>query len=142
MWKSVNGGPWSLLSGSPAPDDLDERFSLAIQTENEQHVLVGGSKGLFESIDGGVTWSQLFASLVLAVAIDDDGRVFAGVDDSIAVCEPGSTTFTTTSVGAQVTAIAISDTKVWARTEQTLIFSATHGEQWSLPISIALGPSI
>jgi len=56
LWKSDDGGPsWSLLWQAP---DIEAIFTIFVHPDDPHHLLVGTSgQGIFESLDGGTTWS-------------------------------------------------------------------------------------
>jgi hypothetical protein len=144
VWASVNGGPWSLQRGAPAPANLFSSFTLAVSAVSTVHAVAANDAGLWETTDGGASWSMILdpatlgagSSQVTSVAFDDADHLFVGVNDGIAVRASLGAPFQHTNLGAAVTAIAVSDSKVWARTASALAVSTTHGTSWSSPFAI------
>ena len=145
VWKSSSGGPWGLQEGAPAPADiLASSFTLAVSTSTTEHAVVGSEDGLWETTNGGAAWSHVLdptsvgAGLprVTAVAFDDAGRLFVGVQDGLAIRATPGTPFQHVNLGTQITAVALSDNKVWARSASALFVSTTHGSAWSPAIPV------
>lgn len=153
VWTSVNHGAWSLQQNAPAPADISSAsFTLAVSSSSTAHAVAANGQGVWETTNGGGTWLQVLdplslgagASQVTAVAFDDSDRLFVGVNDGIAVRTSLGTSFQHINLGTQVTAIAVSDNKVWARSASALFVSTTQGATWSpampIPSSIKIRP--
>jgi hypothetical protein len=78
LFKTIDGGnTWDTLQ---SPGNIS---SLAISPKDSKFILAGTSQGIFKSENGGESWSQLksYQKLgVLALAFDEEGRLFASVD--------------------------------------------------------------
>src|SRR6266496_1394460 len=146
VWKSVAGGPWGQLPSSPRPAQL-QGPNIAIDPQNASHLVAGNDSGAWESMNAGASWIPIFkptsigcgSNQISAVAFDANSRLFLGVDCGIVLRQALGTPFTPTTLpqnlGA-VTAFAVSQTKIWARTGNALLVSTDSGGTWSAPIMV------
>jgi hypothetical protein len=149
VWKSVNGGPWVQLANAPA-----RAYSIAVDPNNASHLAVGerdgdaadsrvNTSGVWESRDAGATWTYVFNPLSLpgatdqvipAIAFGPTSTLFIGTPYGIGRKPAGATTFdfsaTPPGVGP-VTAVAVSQSKTWARTQTKLLVSTNDGVSWT-----------
>jgi hypothetical protein len=152
--RSINGGAWIRLVDSPR-----YATSIAVDPKDNTHVVVGeragdlsgipnGGGGVWESTDAGATWKELPTSPsctpqeVPAVAFSPASSILIGTDCGVGWRKAGSTspfsfaagTSTvnpTTGLSNPITALAVSETKVWARNQQTLFVSTLDGQTFS-----------
>jgi hypothetical protein len=157
VWKSVRGGPWRQLPDSPpracciAQDPNDPR-RLAVGERNglAADMRLNGS-GVWESTDGGETWSYTFDPLCLpgsssqaipAIAFSRRATLLIATARGIGRKPAHARTFDFTAsppdIGP-VTALAISESRVWARTRERLLVSVDDGRTWqrhSIPATV------
>jgi photosystem II stability/assembly factor-like uncharacterized protein len=58
LYRSNNGGyDWELLDTTGLPESLASVLSLTSHPQSPDHLLAGTETGLYESLDGGLTWS-------------------------------------------------------------------------------------
>ncbi len=155
VWRSDAGGPWSQLPGSPPL-----ALSIAVDPADRLHVAVGerngdagdlrvNRAGLWESFDGGGSWSYILNPRTLAgctgqqvpgLAFDLESNLYVATDCGVVKRAAGATSFQllsgTTGVGA-FTAIAMRSlrpaglsTWVWARTSDQFFLSQDGGNSW------------
>lgn len=155
IWKSSNNGSWFRLLNSPR-----YAYSIAVDPNNPSHLAVGerngdaksrtqNGAGLWESFNGGSTWSYMFDPLTLSgcnsqsipsVAFSKASTLFIATSCGIGRKAAGADKFdfseSPANLGA-VRAITTSATKVWARTDTQLLFSVVdgapvhHGASWT-----------
>src|SRR5262249_46924532 len=143
VWKSSNGAPWVQLYEAPSEAAL-EGPQIAAAQGNSSHVAAGNLRGGWESTDGGNTWAYVFdptskgcgSQQVIAVAIALDGSLVMSTACGIGHKAAGSSSIDFTSTPDPVLALAVSETKVWARTPRALLVSSGNGKSWSAPIPI------
>jgi len=144
VWKSVTSGPWMQMPQSPLEAKLFGPSSLAVDPNDSSHVVAGNAEGVWESKDGASNWTFVLnptkqnwancaSSVINAVAFGPDSTLYLGIDCGI-VRRPPNGAFTLTPVPAAVTALAVSQTKIWARTTTSILFSSNKGAQWSPPV--------
>ena len=148
MWSSVNGGVWSPEPGSPAPSLSDQSSVavLAISPINENRVLVANGTGLWETTDGGATWSFLLdpsgigasSEAVNGVVFDNGGRVFVALNGGVGIQQAQHDAFTFVNLNDTITAVVVSESKVWARSASSVFVSPAGGANWSAAIAIAV----
>ena len=156
VWKSSNNGSWFRLLNSPRYS-----YSIAVDPNNPSHVAVGerngdafsrsrNGAGLWESYNGGSTWSYTFDPLTLSnctsqsipsVAFSKASTLFIATSCGIGRKASGAANFdfseSPANLGA-VRAVTASTTKVWARTDTQLLFSdvdgapVRHGSSWAV----------
>jgi hypothetical protein len=144
VWSSANGDAWSLQAGSPAPANLSSSFTLAISPNSTARAAAGTDSGLWETTNAGASWSMILdpmtlgigSSRITSVVFDDGDRLFVGLYDGLAVRVTAGAPFQLTKLGTAVTAIAVSESKVWARTASELVISTDHGVTWSSPFAL------
>lgn len=99
LFKSMNGGnDWTVITGSI----LGIPEAIAIDAANPSRILVGSTWGVFQSGDGGQTWSSLgISSAVTAVAIDSSNpdMVFAGSTGTCYRTTDGGANWSTYQIG-------------------------------------------
>jgi hypothetical protein len=144
IWSSSMGSSWILETSSPAPS-LGEGATvtvLAVSPINDNRVLACNQDGLWETTNGGSHWSKLFdpstvglSSAVSSVGFDSAGRVFAAVSDGVAIQQAQGMPFQISVLNTTVLAVAVSETKVWARTQSALFVSNTQNISWSGPFT-------
>ena len=82
IFKTTNAGKtWQKLDNPPA----QYVTSLAISPNDPKIVFAGTNNGLFESEDGGASWTQLNqykGIAVMALAFDTDGSLYASIEES------------------------------------------------------------
>lgn len=160
VWVSSNGGRWRSCPGSPRVANR-----IAVDPTYVATVAVAGragdaidphldTAGLWESTDVGNTWSYTYDpfpdtgaqqiydiaytpahTLLLATAAGVGRRPPPGGAEPAAVVYPDS------ALGGPVRALAVSESKVWARTDSSLLFSVDDGQTWTkkaLPTSLNL----
>ncbi len=159
VWRSTPsqdyplGYPWIQLQNSPA-----KAYCIAVDPNNHSHIAVGerdgdrntlsaNHSGLWESFSDGVgnSWplSLYFdpiasegctSQAVPAVAFSKSSTLFFATTCGIGVKHPGDNTpsFPNLPAGSTpITAIAVSETKVWARNKAGfIIFSPDDGTTW------------
>jgi len=152
VWSSSNGGTWSLQAGSPAPS-TNENASvrvLAVSPFNTDRVLAANGEGLWETTDGGESWSLLLdpsqigaaSQPVNGVVFDESGRVFVALDGGVGIQQGPNAVFTFVKLEDTITAVVASDSKVWARSNTSLFVSPAGGANWSAAISIKLSANV
>jgi hypothetical protein len=146
VWKCVSNGWWFQLPNSPA-----RAYCLAVDPNNPNHVVVGQrlddvttvqDPGIWESNDAGYTWSSValscFSQAIPAVAFSNTSTLFVATSCGVARRGTGDSTLTfdaTTPGLGQITALAVSESKVWARTANALAVSTDDGVNWTaIPI--------
>jgi uncharacterized protein (TIGR03437 family) len=99
-WKTESGGAaWDNLTSFRGTSIVGELADLAVSPSNDDEITVGGSAGVFRSMDGGQSWSglnqmlpNLPATRLLSLPAGDRG-VRVGLSDGSAVAwEPGQKT--------------------------------------------------
>lgn len=146
IWQSVSQGSWALQQGSPVPAEISgvSVYVLAVSVNSDMHAFAANESGLWETTNGGASWLKVLdpqaigaaSSTATAVALDDADRVFVGVTGGVAVRTSANVPFQFTNLGDDITAVVISDNKVWARSASALFVSTTHGATWLSPIPI------
>jgi hypothetical protein len=141
VWSSINGGAWSLEPGSPAPSLSDQSSVsvLAVSPINENRVLVANGTGLWETTDGGATWVLLLdpfaigatSDLANGVAFDDSGRAFVALSGGVGIQQAQNGVFTFENLNDTITAVVVSESKVWARGATSVYVSPAGGANWS-----------
>jgi len=150
VWRSDGADhAWEQLTNSPP-----RAYSIASDPRDNQHVIVGEREddksdlparhsGVWETRDGGDTWSYILdpvtvgctAQAVPSVAINAEGDLFAATSCGVARRSVGSTTFAIaaeTSGLGNITALATSPHAVWARTSDRLLIGDAPGQLWSV----------
>lgn len=143
IWKSKSGGPWISLANSPSDAALAGP-QLAANPNDGNQLLAGGTSGAWHSIDGGATWSRVFdpktngctSQQVAAVAFAQDGSLLVGFECGIVHRAPASTSFDFTATPGAIQAFAVSQSKVWARSDTALFVSSDNGRTWSAPFQM------
>ena len=162
VWKSTAGGPWVRLPHSPR-----YAHSIAVDPNNARHLAVGeragdaidphaDGAGLWESFDAGATWRYTFdpltqagctsqaipslaftptSTLVLATTCGV-GRKLPG---AASVDFSGNATPDDPAGIRRITAVAVSETKIWARTETALLIPQADGSWKVRPIPYPAG---
>jgi hypothetical protein len=141
VWSSINGGAWSLEPGSPAPS-LSDKSSvsvLVVSPINENRVLAANATGLWETTDGGASWSFLqdpseigaTSKAVNGVVFDDSGRVFVALSGGVGIQQAQNDVFTFENLNDTITAVVVSESKVWARSATSVYVSPAGGANWS-----------
>jgi hypothetical protein len=164
VWKSTNGGAWIQLRDSPR-----YASAIAVDPTDISHIAVGerdgdaspynlNRTGVWESRDAGQHWQLTFSPLtqdgcralrtqaISAVAFSSKGTLFIGTACGIGrkVANQAAVFF---DPAEQVTAIATSPGRVWARSQSKLLVGDQDGTVWttkSIPNSIGsliIGPS-
>ncbi len=142
LWRSIQGSAWDQL---PVPP-LDASV-LAADPAGPTRVAVGTASGLIESVDGGDSWITVFdpasfagpSSAVTAVAYGPGSLVLAGTTGGIGYRATPTGTFQFTAIApglGPVTAFAIAEAKLWARSPGALLSSGDGGASWSPPVAI------
>src|SRR6202041_578904 len=96
-WKTESGGAaWDNLTSFRGTSIVGELADLAVSPSNEDEITVGGSAGVFRSLDGGKSWSglnqtlpNLTATRILSLPAADRGVRVALSDGSAVAWEPG-----------------------------------------------------
>ncbi|HLK57681.1 MAG TPA: hypothetical protein VKU00_14035 [Chthonomonadaceae bacterium] len=158
IWKAVEDGPWKQLPNSPP-----RACCIAVDPNNPQHLAVGERNGLaremvwneagiWESRDAGEHWTYTLNPLatpgctsqaVPAVAFSRKGTLFVGTAAGVGrkVGSARAFDFSRSPAGVtRITAFAVSESKIWARTRDKLLVSANDGLTWSvksLPTEVA-----
>jgi uncharacterized protein (TIGR03437 family) len=96
-WRSdSNGAGWDNLTAYHGQSIVGELTDLAVSPSNDDEVAVGGSDGVFRSMDGGKSWSSLNQSLpnlpatrLLSLPEGDQGVRIALADGSAVSWAPG-----------------------------------------------------
>lgn len=152
VWKSVNNGSWRQLPNSPPL-----AYSIAIDPNNANHLVVGerdgdsvdislNRSGIWESLDGGNTWSYelnprtlsgCFSQAVPSVAFDSRSNIYAGTACGVAKKPSGGSTFQTlpgTTGRGLITSVTTVDVAgqpwVWGRTVNDFFVSRDAGATW------------
>ncbi|GAC1350082.1 MAG: hypothetical protein NVSMB27_29230 [Ktedonobacteraceae bacterium] len=149
VWKSASGGVWVQALGSPRPAQ-QQGPNIAVDPQNTSHVVAGNDSGAWESMDAGASWgtTPVFqpvsvgcgSNQISAITFDANSQLFLGVDCGIVLRQALGQPFTLTTLPqvfgqniGPVTAFAVSQTKIWARTSNALLVSTTNGSTWSAP---------
>jgi hypothetical protein len=154
VWRSVGGGAWAQLPHSP-----QRAFSIAVDPANPQHIAVGerdgdantladNHSGIRESYDSGDSFGEYFdpslqgkcggsqATPSLTFTHQNSVLVAAtacGVAYKTGKGQPWQFATNPPAFTPPVTAVAASDTKVWARNAAgTLIVSIDNAQTWRL----------
>lgn len=160
IWKSINQGPWTQLQGSPA-----RAHCIAMDPVNFNNLAVGERDsdsvdphldqcGLWESNDAGNTWYYSFDPVIAtgvqriyAVIFTRDQTLLIGTQIGIGRktffnrLNTNTFEFPGTGLAGPITAFAVSETKVWARTANNLLVSTDDGATWAtiaIPATINL----
>jgi len=96
-WRSDSGGAaWDNLTSFHGTSIVGELADLAVSPSNDDEITVGGSAGVFRSLDGGKSWSGLNQTLpnlpatrLLSLPSGDQGVRVALTDGSAVAWEPG-----------------------------------------------------
>ncbi|KWB64045.1 hypothetical protein WL37_20490 [Burkholderia ubonensis] len=142
VWKSIAGGAWSQLPNSPLTAEMFGPSPIAVDPANSAHVIIGNADGVWESTNGGFQWTRALDPVahgwgnrtVHALSLGNDGTLYCGLDAGIARRPPNGA-FALAAIGGRVTAFAIAETKVWARTDTSIMFSTNQGASWSTPVA-------
>ena len=144
IWKSVADNRWVQLTDSPLEAQLFGPSAIAVDPNSSVHLVAGNAEGLWETTDQGSTWNLVLdptsqawncaSSTIRAVAFGPDSTLFAGVDCGVVRRLTGGS-FQLAPVNGAVTALAISQSKVWARTLGSILLSTDNGVHWSAPIA-------
>lgn len=149
VWVSANGGPWRPSSGSPRWANR-----IAIDPNSEPGVIAVGGRasesrdghldnaGLWESIDAGATWNYIYDPFPDTGGQQIYDLVFAKTHTLFLATEVGvarrsfgllirNFDYPVSARGGPVRALAVSETRIWARTDSTLLFSDDDGETWT-----------
>lgn len=159
VWRSINGGAWTPLTGSPP-----RAHSIAIDPRNRTHVAVGeraddaadarlGRSGLWESTDNGNTWTYtydptpdapdqaipavLFSPTTSALLIATSAGVLRRERSTTANRWEGEFILGKPAAGCNaaalrpVTALAAGESRIWARTHSHVLWSDDDGRTWS-----------
>jgi hypothetical protein len=160
VWASPNEGPWHPSPGSPPWGNR-----IAVDPGDAGAISVGGRAGdaldprldvagLWESSDAGAAWAYSYdpfpdtggqqiydlayartRTLFLATAAGVGRRpVSSGTTPALVEYPPSAQ-------GGPVRAVAVTETKVWARTTTDLLFSSDDGQNWTrkaLPTAVDL----
>lgn len=165
VWRSSFGNAWTQLPQSPRNAfciDVAVRPGGSLvsigTTDGESSDPDLDTAGLWESTDDGDTWVHTYDPLpdvgqhrIYALTYSrSSGTLFLGTEGGVArrrwdYIEPISSSFgyPMTARGAAVTAVAVTQSKVFARTADTLLISDDDGETWtrvSMPKQIELDP--
>jgi len=94
-YETINGGTsWTALLALPSGDEPRYWHALlAVDPHNPSIVYVNGDHTLFQSVDGGVTWTQIYAEDPVNVTFDDTGAVIETGDRGIYRWTGGSAPF-------------------------------------------------
>ncbi|HSZ55212.1 MAG TPA: hypothetical protein VK797_06095 [Tepidisphaeraceae bacterium] len=94
-YKTVNGGAsWTALSSLPSGDEFRYWHALlSVDPHNSSIVYVNGDHTLFQSTDGGTTWTQIYAEDPVNVEFDDSGAVIMTGDRGIYRWTGGTSAF-------------------------------------------------
>src|ERR1700686_464206 len=150
VWKSEMGDRWTQLSGSPErasciAADPNNPFHLAVGERNGDAVSINlNTSGLWESFDGGQMWTYSCNPLTVqgctsqavpAVVFTQASTLFIGTACGIGRKTLADANFdfskSPPNIGS-ITALAVSETKVWARTPDKLLASANDGLTWTI----------
>jgi len=161
VWKSVTDGQWRQLAQSP-----QYAYCSVVDPNNAAHIVVGerdgdaidihqNRSGVWESFDAGNSWSYRFDPLSIAgctsqaipaVAFSSQSTLFIATSCSGIGRKPANAStfdFSNNPAGVSwVTALSISESKVWARTPDTLLVSSNDGATWTtkaIPTSLSVG---
>lgn len=149
IWgRSLVATNWFQLHGSPTDGALPGP-AIAVDPKDDQHLIAGTKSGVWESSDLGRNFTMVFdptsagcaRPAVTSVAFAQDGSTIGGADCGIARRPPGRTGFDFTPTAGGVLALDVSETKVWARTLNAILFSSDSGTSWSSPIATPAGVS-
>jgi photosystem II stability/assembly factor-like uncharacterized protein len=141
LWRSTDlSTSFSRLGGTP----FTEAQGLAIDPTDARRILVGGSQGLYRSIDGGTTWTQVLTAFTQNVVFDprNPSVVYASMQtsgvqrstDYGATFSPLNTGLTTlrTSRGAGVVIDPRDSQVLYVGTEGGGVFKSRNGgATWS-----------
>jgi hypothetical protein len=124
---------------------IEETLSIAIDPADPHHLLRGTTSGLFQSHDGGVTWSEtdmlLPAEKVVGIAFSSDifGRVYVALrdlglirsDDAGRIWESIALPFVPVDAGIEIHGIAIAPKGgIFLSTSRGLLVSLNGGVTW------------
>jgi hypothetical protein len=137
VWKYSTGPNWLQLPESPLHADRGPPSFLALDPNNSGDVVAVNDTGAFETTDGGTTWKQIAQTwscgspAVRAVVFASNSALILATDCGIATRSAVGQVFTFFSSSAGITALALGETKVWARTASNLYVSTDHGTTWT-----------
>jgi len=159
-----NGAAWDNLTSYRGASIVGDLADLAVSPSNDDEIAVGGSAGVFRSIDGGKTWSGLNQTLpnlpatrLLSLPSGEEGVRIELADGSAVAWEPGEKIAWTPAQnfdlaieaqlrqlyssqrGQNVTAIATAGDYIYTGTANaTLAVSSDRGASWiSFPVAAA-----
>jgi hypothetical protein len=96
--KTVDGGKtWNVLSGNPIPDD--DVYSLWVDYNNPNHVVLAGYSDLYFSANGGTSFSAIPAAVdtgngvLICGAFFDGNNIYLGTNTGLLVSTNGGTSF-------------------------------------------------
>jgi hypothetical protein len=139
VWKSSNGGAWQQLHGAPGNGGLIPPPPIAVDPANSSHVALGAADGVWESTNGGGTWTRVLdprslgcgSSFVSALAFSPASTLHVGMQCGIASRLVNGQFKLSSSTAAPVTGMVASQTQVWARTTVSMLFTTNDGASWS-----------
>jgi hypothetical protein len=162
VFKSINGGASWTLSNNGLPDVFVRALAIDPQTTSTIYAGTSGAfigplfRGMFKSIDGGMSWTPLASTpgpaSVVSVAIDPQNPaiVYAGTanlpPDTLFKSTNGGTTWAPMSTGLPngiVNAVAVdpqTSSTVYAGTQFGLFKSINGGTSWT-PMNTGFTPS-
>ena len=151
VWRSTNSGPWQQLPASPR-----YAFAIAVDPADPIHIVVGEREGdatdpslneggLWESRDVGNSWTLTYdpfpasqSHRIRAIAFGRfNHSLFIGTDSGVGRLAGANSPlsnrdfqFPSTARG-MITAFAVAESRIWARTPSTLLFSDDDGVTWT-----------
>jgi hypothetical protein len=146
VWISVNGFLWQQSSGSPRWANR-----IALDPNDKRIIAVGGragesvdghleTAGLWMSIDAGATWNYVYdpfpdtgGQQIYDLAFTQAHALLLATEVGVARRGFGlllTFEYPVTARGGPVRALAVSETRVWARTDFSLLFSDDDGGTW------------
>ncbi len=152
-----NGAAWDNLTSFRGVSIVGELADLAVSPANDDEVVIGGSAGVFRSMDGGKTWSGLNQTLpnlptvrLLTLPSGDHGVRIALSDSGVVAWDPGQKIAWTPSDntdyarelqmrrfyggqrGIPVTAVSVSGEYIYTgMPDAKLAVSADRGANWN-----------
>jgi hypothetical protein len=142
VWTSTGAPTWTQLPKGPIASSLFPHSEIASDPRTPGHAVAATLAGAFETADGGTTWTLALdpttesswncpTQAIRSVVFSNSSALVLALDCGIAMRASGANTFSLFRTNAQVTALAVSQTKLWARTAGSLFCLPDGSAQWT-----------